>query len=152
MAITAHSLAQRFVGIQEVAGATSNPMVLAMLQLDNKWVVDDDTPWCSAFVNYICWLARLPRSKDLAARSWLLIGKGIELKSATADLSDVVVLQRGEGKQPGADVIKAPGHVGFYSGRSTDGKFVEILGGNQGNSVSIQRFPIERVLSVRRLV
>ena len=35
--ITAFDLAQRFVGVKEVDGPTSNPQVLAMLNLDEDW-------------------------------------------------------------------------------------------------------------------
>ena len=55
--ITAYKLAERFIGMKEVAGAVHNPQILAMLKLDNAWPVSDEVPWCSAFVNYIAWPA-----------------------------------------------------------------------------------------------
>jgi len=143
----AFDLAERFVGTEEVGGQVDNPMILSMLKLDNTWPQNDEVPWCSAFTNYICWLARLPRSKDLRARSWLTIGKGITLDEAA--VGDIIVLQRGGGDQPGPDVLDAPGHVGFYAGRFGD--FIEILGGNQGDQVKISRYPKTRLLGVRRL-
>ena len=51
--ITPFDLAQRFVGISEVPGSTSNAHVLAMLRIDQKWPEGDHVPWCSAFINYI---------------------------------------------------------------------------------------------------
>lgn len=147
MNITAFALAQRFVGVSESAGATSNPQVLAMLRLDSPGVQDDATPWCSAFVNYIAWLLRLPRSKSLAARSWLGVGGAVQLKEAR--LGDVVVLQRGSGEQPGPAVLNAPGHVGFFAG--LEDAAVLVLGGNQGDSVSVARFPVSRILGIRRI-
>lgn len=146
--ISAYELAQRFVGVSEVPGTTSNPQVLAMLRLDNKWPEDDSVPWCSAFTNYITWLLRLPRSKSLRARSWLLVGEVIELDQARAGF-DVVILKRGKGTQPGPDVIDAPGHVGFFAG--SEGSDVLVLGGNQGDTVSIARYAKSRVLGIRRL-
>ncbi|SFL95469.1 TIGR02594 family protein [Marinobacter zhejiangensis] len=146
--ISAYELAQRFVGVSEVPGTTSNPQVLAMLRLDNKWPEDDSVPWCSAFTNYITWLLRLPRSKSLRARSWLLVGEVIELDKARAGF-DVVILKRGKGTQPGPDVIDAPGHVGFFAG--SEGSDVLVLGGNQGDTVSIARYAKSRVLGIRRL-
>lgn len=152
MKITAFDLAQRFVGVKETAGAQSNPLVLAMLQLDAKWVKDDATPWCSAFANAICWLLRLPRSKSLAARSWLTVGQAIGLDQAVPGF-DIVVLTRGVG-QPGPDVLDAPGHVGFFAGveRGRVVDYVLVLGGNQGDAVSVQRFPAEQILGLRRLI
>lgn len=144
----AFDLAERFVGIEEVGGQVDNPQIMSMLKLDNTWPENDEVPWCSAFVNYICWLARLPRSKDLRARSWLTIGKGITLDDAVP--GDIIVLQRGTGEQPGPEVIDAPGHVGFYAGRTSD--LIEVLGGNQSDTVKISRYPKSRLLGVRRLL
>jgi uncharacterized protein (TIGR02594 family) len=146
--ISAYELAQRFVGVKEVDGPTSNPQVLAMLRLDDTWPEDDSVPWCSAFTNYVAWLLRLPRSKSLRARSWLLVGEVIDIDNAEPGF-DVVIFKRGSGAQPGADVINAPGHVGFYAG--VDGNKILVLSGNQGNSVSIAAYPKNRLLGVRRL-
>lgn len=143
----AYDLAQRFIGTKEIGGQIDNLMVLSMLKLDNSWPENDEVPWCSAFANYIAWLCHLPRSKDLRARSWLRIGKGIPL--ADAQHGDIIVLQRGKGEQPGPDVIDAPGHVGFYAG--IFGEFIEVLGGNQSDQVKISRYPKSRLLGVRRL-
>lgn len=148
MRITAFDLAQRFIGVAEVPGSKANPMVLGMLRLDQEWPEDDQTPWCSAFANFVAWLLRLPRSKSLQARSWLRVGRSITLEEARPGW-DVVVLQRGEGTQPGPEVIDAPGHVGFFAGVESD--HVLLLAGNQGNAVSVEPFPIKRVLGVRRL-
>ena len=145
---TPFELAQRFIGLKETAGSTSNAQVLAMLQLDARWVEDDQTAWCSAFVNYAFFLLGLARSRSLAARSWLLVGQDVPLTAATRGF-DVVVLTRGTGKQPGPAVIAAPGHVGFYAGH--DAANVQLLGGNQGDSVSIASFPKARILGVRRV-
>lgn len=146
-ALHAFALAERFIGIEEVGGSLDNPQIMAMLKLDQDWPDSDEVPWCSGFVNYVCWLARLPRSKDLRARSWLNVGRGIALDDA--EVGDIVVLKRGRGDQPGPDVINAPGHVGFFAGIS--GEFIEILGGNQRDTVSVGRYPRSKLLSVRRL-
>jgi uncharacterized protein (TIGR02594 family) len=147
MNVTAFDLAQRFTGIREVGGAVDNPQIMAMLRLDMGWPEHDEVPWCSAFANYICWLLRLPRSKNLRARSWLTVGKGITLEEA--EPGDIIVLKRGSGDQPGPEVIEAPGHVGFYAGRF--GEFIEVLGGNQSDTVKVSRYPVKRLLGVRKL-
>ncbi len=149
MEITAFEVAQRFIGTEEVDGAMDNPQLMAMLKLDNNWPENDEVPWCSAFANYICWLLHLPRSKNLMARSWLNVGRGINLDGAKAGF-DVVILWRGRAPQPGPEVTNTSGHVGFYAGH--DGQFVELLGGNQSDQVKISRYPIERILGVRRLL
>jgi uncharacterized protein (TIGR02594 family) len=139
MEIDAFDLAQRFVGVKETPGVHSTPVVLAMLRLDDSWPADDSVPWCSAFANSICWLLRLPRSKSLAAKSWLTIGEGVQLADARTGY-DVVVLTRDGG-----------GHVGFYAGMAGP-DHVLILGGNQRDTVSVAAFPIEQIVGVRRLL
>lgn len=139
-------LAQRFTGIQEVGGNVDNPQILSMLKLDNAWPSNDEVPWCSAFVNYIAWLTRAPRSKDLRARSWLTVGRGIQLDDA--EPGDIVVLKRGT--DDGPEVIDAPGHVGFYAGITDN--LIEVLGGNQSDTVKVSRYARSRLLAVRRLV
>ena len=154
MNITAFDVAQRFVGLKEAPGIASDPHVLAMLRLDATWVETDGTPWCSAFVNYIAWLLRLPRSKSLAARSWLRVGVPIELHDARPEFDVVILTRAGATKDPG--VIAAPGHVAFYAGHHVgtggqDDARVLLLGGNQGDSVSIAPFRYHDVIGVRRL-
>lgn len=145
--LDAFDIAQRFVGIKEVGGGLDNPQIMAMLKLDNGWPEHDEVPWCSAFANHICWLLRLPRSKNLRARSWLQVGRGIALDKA--EHGDIIVLKRGRGDQPGPEVLEAPGHVGFYAGRF--GEFIEVLGGNQSDTVKVSRYPASRLLGVRKL-
>lgn len=140
MEVTALSMARRFLGVKELAGEHSNPLVLAMLKLDNNWVADDETPWCSAFVNFIAFLLDTPRTHSLAARSWLQLNTAIRLSEVRAGW-DVVVLSRGA--NPTA------GHVGFYVAHSAS--TVSLLGGNQGDSVSVATFDIARIVGIRRL-
>lgn len=153
--ITAYQIAERFIGMKEIDGPVSNPSILGMLKLDDEWPADDEVPWCSAFANYVCWLLRLPRSKSLRARSWLTIGYSVPLFDANVGF-DVVIMNRGSGIQPGPGIIEAPGHVGFFAGVEalTAGEpiqYINVLGGNQSNSVSVARFPVNRVLGIHRL-
>lgn len=149
MKITPFDLAQRFIGVSEVSGTASNPQILAMLKLDQDWPQGDEVPWCAAFLNYITWLLRLPRSKNLRARSWLLVGNSVPLEEAEAGF-DVVILKRGPGNQPGPEVIEAKGHVGFFAGK--EGDHVLILGGNQSDAVNVSRYPAKDILGIRRLL
>ena len=151
MQIDAFTRAQRFIGIKEVSGAKSHPLVSWWLSLCG-FALDtpDSVPWCSAFVNGICWDLRLPRSKSAAARSWLTVGQSVALADAKVG-NDVVILKRSSGGRgtEGPEVLDAPGHVGFFAG--TEGPSVLVLGGNQGDAVSVARFDASHVLGVRRL-
>lgn len=159
MNITAFNLAQRYVGVREITGAMDHPLISWWLGLCSYFAMDshDEIPWCSAFVNGIAWELRLPRSKSASARSWLKVGVPVQrmkppFVGTWPDVEvgfDVVILQRGGGNQPGPEVLKAPGHVGFYAGRE-DG-YVLVLGGNQSDEVNISRYPMDRILGIRRL-
>lgn len=146
--MTPFDRAQRFVGeVLERPGKLDHPLVQWWLSrcgfsLDTP----DETPWCSAFVNGICWDLRLPRSKSAAARSWLAIGKPVALIDARPGY-DVVIIKRGTGTQPGPEVIAAQGHVGFFAG--LEGKNILILGGNQNNAITVAPFAVSRLLGVR---
>lgn len=147
VSLSTYDLAQRFVGIKEVPGNKDNPFIVWALSLCSLPDVHDEVAWCSAFVNVICFILGLPRSKSAAARSWLLMGTAVELKDA--ELGDIVVLKRGTGDQPGPEVINAPGHVGFYAG--LQGGRVLVVAGNQGDAVSNELFKVENILGIRRL-
>lgn len=138
---SAYEMAQRLIGIQEVPGVVSNPLVLAMLKQDADWPADDSVPWCSGFVNFIAKLMGLQRSRSLAARSWLLIGQHVTPEEAELGF-DIVILRRGS--SPTA------GHVGFFGGWSGLDR-VMLLGGNQSDSVSLASFPRADILGIRRL-
>lgn len=147
--MTAFDLAQRYVGVKELGAGADHPLIqwwLSLCGMGHDAV--DEVAWCSAFANGIAWELRLPRSKSAAARSWLAVGRAVLLSEAWP-ASDVVILSRGGGGQPGADVIAAPGHVGFFAG--TDGDKVLVLGGNQGDAVTVAPFDRERILGIRRL-
>ncbi len=146
--MTAYDLAQRYVGIREIAGNKDHPLVQWWLSLCGLPDSHDEVPWCSAFANGMAWELRLPRSKSAMARSWLQVGVPITPHLAAAE-NDVVILKRGEEPQPGPEVINAPGHVGFFAG--LEGGEVLVLGGNQGDAVSIARFNVNKVLGIRRL-
>jgi len=149
--LTPYLLAQRYVGVRELFGDKDHPLVQWWLSLCHYNLdAPDEIPWCAAFVNGMCWELRLQRSKSAAARSWLNVGIPINLIDAEPGF-DVVIFKRGKAPQPGPEVIAAPGHVGFYAGRDLGTGNILILGGNQGDSVSIQQFPALDVLGVRRL-
>lgn len=135
-----HKLASRFLGLRETAGAVHNPQIVAMLRLDQDWPEGDEVPWCSAFCNYIAWLLDLPRSRSLAARSWLAVGQPVELPQAERG-RDIVIFSRGDNP--------AQGHVAIFD--RLDGLGVYVIGGNQGDAVTVERYPVAKVIGCRRL-
>jgi uncharacterized protein (TIGR02594 family) len=93
--------------------------------------------WCAAFVNAVQKQAGNPTTGSLMARSFLNYGTKVDEPTK----GDIVVLTRNG--PPGS------GHVGFYAGQDENGN-VLILGGNQGDSVSVKAFPQSQVLGYRR--
>jgi len=146
--MTLYDLAQRFVGMTEIAGAKNNGFITWAHFLCGIADATDEIPWCSSWLNALAWMLRLPRSKSAAARSWLTVGVPIALADARPGF-DVVIFKRGSGPQPGADVIAAPGHVAMFA--ALEGDRVLVCGGNQGDAVSVASFPVADVLGVRRL-
>jgi len=144
MEVTAAQLAKRWVGVRERKGDAINPAIAFMLELVGV-KGDDAIAWCSAFVNFVAWQLGLRRSGSAHARSWLMVGEPVELDHAQVGF-DVVVFNRGGDPRP---VVPGPGHVAFYAGRNGD--MVHVIGGNQGDGVSIASFPAHDVLGVRRL-
>lgn len=146
---TVYELAQRFIGVKELAGEKDNPLIQWWLSLCGMGSdAADEVPWCSAFVNGMAWILDVQRSSSARARSWLTVGTAVELSEAKVGW-DVVIIQRGSGVQPGPEVLDAQGHVGFYAGVNLGN--VLMLAGNQGNQVSIEAFPQGRILGIRRL-
>lgn len=145
--MTPYELASRFKGIKEIEGPEDNAQIVAILQRAVASIKSDEVAWCSAFVGYICWLLGLPETKNLRARSWLLIGDEVNVLDAERGW-DVVIFNRA-GSTMNPKIIDAPGHVGFYHGQS-NGK-IWCLGGNQSNTVNIVGISQKRLLGIRRL-
>ncbi len=147
--MTALAVARTYLGLEEIAGREHNPAIVAMLREVAPWATSDEIPWCSAFAFEVCLRLGLPRpEKDAArARSWLSVGTRIDLHDAKPG-NDVVVFRRGN-SHAGPEVLDAPGHVAFFV--SLLPGQVEVLGGNQGDAVTIGRFLQADVLGARRL-
>jgi len=136
-----YQVALRLLGAKEIPGEKDHPFITwCISQTSHPGPYHDEIPWCSAFINGLCVLLGLPRSGSAAARSWLTVGQEVPIEDAMIGM-DIVVLSRGD--NPTA------GHVGIFAGM--DGHNVKILGGNQGDRVSIASFPASSVLGVRRL-
>jgi hypothetical protein len=147
---TAYDFAEKFIGIHEIAGDQDHPLIQFALSLcfAGKLHMHDEVPNCSAWMNLIAWLLKLPMSHSAAARSWLAVGTPVPLEDAIPG-NDVIILSRGGGDQPGPEVLEAPGHVGLFGWRGGD--LVTIRGGNQGDEFNDRQFNASRVLGVRRL-
>jgi len=137
----AFRVASSYLGVRELADAQSNPQIDKWIRDINPNLATDSTAWCSAFVNGVADEAGFKGSGKLNAKSWLKVGD--EVPAAQAQQGDVVVLWRDKKSS-------WKGHVGFFHGYDKKGN-IRVLGGNQGNQVSIKTYPSNRLLGFRRL-
>ncbi len=122
-------IARREIGVTE---NRSNPRILEYLATVNHLPRDarqtDATAWCAAFVNWCLKTAGQSTLDSAWALDWRQWGAGLD----THRIGAVTVFSRSKTKTNG-------GHVGFYLGQTADA--VTLLGGNQGNRVSITDYP-----------
>lgn len=130
--------ALKHYGVTEIVGPKHNPTIMGWAkELGVSWYTSDEVPWCGLFVGIVASRCKYPFNKNklLAAREWNTYGVKVDPKSV--QLGDILVFSRTGG-----------GHVGFYVGE-TD-KLYAVLGGNQGNAVSVTWLSKDRLLGVRR--
>jgi uncharacterized protein (TIGR02594 family) len=130
------ALQELVAGVAEVPGPADNPRIGEYHKAAGIGP-DDETSWCSSFVNWCHKQAGGEGTGNPAARSWIHWGK----VTTQPKPGDVVVFWRGtrDGWQ---------GHVAFYLGET--GSAIIVLGGNQGDRVSVAAYSRERLLSYRR--
>jgi uncharacterized protein (TIGR02594 family) len=95
----------------------------------------DETNWCSAFVNWCVESTGISGTNSAWALDWLNWGM-----QANPTRGTIAVFKRFVRNEKGE--IETYGHVGFYLGVDPDDSSkIVILGGNQGNQVSIKSYP-----------
>jgi uncharacterized protein (TIGR02594 family) len=113
-------IAQQEIGEKEVRGG-ENPRILAYLRatdLGSPGDDEDETPWCSGFVNWVMQRIGFKGTRSAWAQSWATWGKEVD-----PVVGAIVVFRWANGT----------GHVGFVTGLRGD--MVKVLGGNQKDSV-----------------
>jgi uncharacterized protein (TIGR02594 family) len=123
-------------GVVEIAGSQHNPRILEYHSTVTGGFDANEVPWCSSFVNWCMEQAGLRGTDSASARSWETWGKRL----ATPEVGAVTVFFRN-------GLASGEGHVGFYV-KQSDG-MISVLGGNQGNRISIDKYPEARLLGFR---
>lgn len=122
--------------LAETPGSGNSAKVVRYFaEVGHDAVTDDETAWCAAFLGACLERAGIHSTRSLMARSYLGWGAAV----AEAPYGAIAVLSRGFDPRLG--------HVGFLVG-STSAQIM-LLGGNQGNSVSVEGFPRSRLLALR---
>lgn len=130
-------VAMQELGTSEVVGPGDNPRIVEYLRstsLGGAMAANDETPWCSAFVNFCVEKSGFAGTDSASARSWLNWGR----QTNTPVTGCIAVFERG-----------APpnGHVAFYV--SENPETIKVLGGNQGDKVCFAEYDKDRILGFR---
>lgn len=134
-------IASKEIGVTQIAGPEHNERILQYARdIGMNWINDDETPWCSIFMNWVAKKAGYTMTNNAAARSWLNVGSEIH----DPEPGDIAVFWR-------VHRDSWTGHVGIFTGYSRDGNRIYTLGGNQRNSVTVSAYASDRLLSFRRL-
>lgn len=133
------ALARADLGIREVPGVANNPVLMRRFATITKALGvaynGDDVPWCGAILAW--WMSQcgiVPPAIAIRAKSWSSFGRP---------------LQPGE-LAPGAVLVfgrTGGGHVALYVGE--DASDYHVLGGNQGDAISVMRLAKDRCIARR---
>lgn len=128
------------LGTREAAGSSNNPIILGWVKRLGTKVLGviynaDSVPWCGVFVG-VCLDEAGIASPTFAVRAKNWATWGVNLRAERLAPGAVLVFER-----PGG------GHVGFYVGE--DATAYHVLGGNQGDSVTIARIDKQRCIARR---
>jgi uncharacterized protein (TIGR02594 family) len=132
-------IARSYIGTTEGPGPADNPVIMEMYaSVGHDWVEHDSVAWCAAFVGHCLERAGIRSTRKLTARSYLDWGVPVEV--VDAQQGDIGVIPRGSSSWQG--------HVFFID--RIEGAWVWGLGGNQDDAVNVKRYPVSRLLGVRR--
>jgi uncharacterized protein (TIGR02594 family) len=112
------------LGVTEIAGSKHNPSIIGYHATTGGFK-DDETPWCSSFVNWSINQVGIKGTNSARALSWS--GWGQSLNSPA--YGSIAIIDYGGSK----------GHVGFVAGVNSSGSII-LLGGNQSNMVRYSAF------------
>jgi uncharacterized protein (TIGR02594 family) len=133
------AIAESEKGVREAPGNANHPRILEYLRTTNttdSLSSQDQTDWCSAFVNWCIEQAGYEGTNSVSARSWNNWGQSL----ATPRKGCIAVFWRER-----RDGWK--GHVGFWMGENSTS--IQLLGGNQSNRVCLAEQPKRTLLSYR---
>lgn len=127
--------AYTYIGLRETPGPKHNHVILNWLAKLGAWWKDDETAWCGTFVAHCLQSMGEPIPVHwYRAKSWANYGSNLSRQKLAPGA--ILVFDRSGG-----------GHVGFYVGE--DDNYYHVLGGNQGNAVSVMRLAKSRCVASR---
>jgi uncharacterized protein (TIGR02594 family) len=124
-------LALKELGQREIKGPSANPRIVAYHQTTRLASKSDETPWCASFLSWIMVEAGYNSTRSAAASSWAEYGVACSVRRGA-----VAVFKRTGGH-----------HVGIVVGIGNG--FVWLLGGNQGDAVTIAKYSTAKLIAYR---
>lgn len=125
------------LGVRETPGPANNPIIMGWAKNLGSRVLGiayggDQTPWCGLFVaECMREVGIKPPAIAVRAKAWATWGD-----PCVPQRGAVLVFERAGG-----------GHVGFYAGETANA--YQVLGGNQGDAVSLALIAKDRCIAVR---
>ena len=137
--MTPFEIARGYIGTVEGPGPENNPVIMEMYaSVGHDWVEHDSVAWCAAFIGHCLEKAGIRSTRKLTARSYLDWGVPVDVMEAQQ--GDIGVIPRGSSSWQG--------HVFFID--RMEGQWVWGLGGNQDDAVNVKRYPVSKLLGIRR--
>ncbi len=129
--------------VRALPGHETNPRIVEYFDTTTYQPSDDETPWCSAFVNWVMKKAGKRGTGSAAASSWLTWHWGSQLKTPRTGAIAVIHYRARDKKIEGCRPMTtgSGNHVAFYVESSST--HIRLLGGNQGRRVSEVGFPLK---------
>lgn len=118
------------LGTSEIIGKNHNPRIIEYHNTTSGKFQNDETPWCSSFVNWCLIQVGIAGTNSALAYSWKRFGLPLSKPAY------------------GAIAVMNYSHVGFVAGINKDGRII-LLGGNQSDAVNLSPNPSSLVITYR---
>jgi len=113
-----------------------NARIVEYHQTTSLKATDDETPWCSSFVNWVIKQSGRNGTNSAAAKSWLNWG----VEDTAPSRGTIVVIKKKTAGTDHATGTATGFHVGFFV--SSTATHIRILGGNQSDKVKESNFAL----------
>lgn len=97
---------------------------------------EDETPWCSSFVNWVLEQAGKVGTNSAAAKDWLKWGVAVDCPTPGV----ITVIRQKTNGCTAATGSRSGYHVAFFV--SLNPSYIRLLGGNQNDRVRYSNFPL----------
>lgn len=132
-----YAFAKNEIGVHEESLPGQHaPRIVEYHSTTTLKATDDETPWCSSFVNWCMKQAGIQGTGNAAAKSWLNWGRPLQDPREGA----VVVIKKKSAGSDQATGSSSGFHVAFFVGKTQT--HIRLLGGNQSDQVRYSNFSL----------